>query len=102
MIFETLYESWANCELLLIEGGMCRWHLRRDGQLTIHEILSYKPGAGRNMIETISKTPGAKSLFAKCPADMISNGFYAHMGFICEGQEVTPSGRKLNLWRLPL
>ena len=44
MIFETLYESAQRGELLLVNGGMCHWHLRRDGQLTIREIISTRPG----------------------------------------------------------
>jgi hypothetical protein len=101
MIFETLYESSKRGELLLIDGGFCHWHLRRDGQLTIREIISTRPGAGVEMFE-ILKTKPALSLFAKCPVDLPSNSWYANREFICEGQETTPSGRRLNLWRYRL
>ena len=102
MIFETLYESAQRGELLLIDGGLCHWHLRRDGQLTIREIISTRPGAGSAMLVVLRQTPGALSLFAKCPADLPANGWYARRGFADEGTETTPSGRTLRLWRLNL
>lgn len=102
MIFETLYESAQRGELLLIDGGFCHWHLRRDGQLTIREIISTRRGAGSEMLAVLQATPEASSLFAKCPADLMANDWYARCGFVLEGEEVTPSGRKLKLWRLNL
>lgn len=102
MIFETLYESSQRGELLLIAGGFCHWHLRRDGQLTIREIISTRSGAGSEMLETLKLTPGAISLFAKCPIDLPSNAWYERRGFVCEGEETTPTGRRLKLWRLRL
>jgi hypothetical protein len=102
MIFETLYESAQRGELLLIDGGLCHWHLRRDGQLTIREIISTRPGAGSAMLAVLKQTPGAISLFAKCPADLPANDWYARRGFADEGTETTKSGRTLRLWRLSL
>ena len=99
MIFETLSESMARGELLLVSGGLCHWHLRRDGQLTIREILAYRPGAGGEML-SILRSKGALFIFAKCPVDLPSNSWYAHRGFTLVGQETTPSGRVLNLWKL--
>lgn len=100
MIFETLYEAARHNELLLIDGGICHWHLRRDGQLTIREIISTRRGAGREMLAQLKTMPGATSIFAKCPTDLESNGWYRHVGFTLEGTETTPSGRELNLWRM--
>lgn len=102
MIFETLYESSQRGELLLIDGGFCHWHLRRDGQLTIREIISTRRGAGGEMLTILKQMPGALSLFAKCPVDLAANDWYARRGFVCEGEEVTPRGRRLKLWRLTL
>lgn len=102
MCFEQMYDSMQRGELLLIDGGLCHWHLRRDGQLTIREIISTRKGAGARMLEILKQTPDAVSLFAKCPIDLASNAWYARRGFICEGQETTRSGRRLNLWRLQL
>ena len=100
MIFETLFESAKRGELLLIDGGFCHWHLRRDRQLTIREIISTRPGAGREMLEALKQVSGATSLFAKCPVDLEANAWYERMGFELEGMEATRSGRELNLWRL--
>ena len=99
MIFETLHESAQRGELLLIDGGFCHWHLRRDGQLTIREIISTRPGAGSAMLTRLRALAGASSLFAKCPVDLPANDWYARRGFVCEGEEITRTGRKLKLWR---
>lgn len=72
MIFETLYESSKRDELLLVDGGFCHWHLRRDGQLTIREIISLKPGQGTLMLN-ILKSKNPVSIFAKCPVELVSN-----------------------------
>jgi hypothetical protein len=101
MIFETLYESAQRGELLLIDGGFCHWHLRLDGQLTIREIISTRPGSGREMLEELIKQ-GSRSLFAKCPTDLASNEWYERRGFVLEKIETTKSGRRLNHWRLML
>ena len=102
MIFETLYDSAKRGELLLIDGGFCHWHLRRDGQLTIREIISTKPGAGSAMLSELMFNPDATSIFAKCPADLPANDWYERQGFICEGVETTRTGRELKLWRYNL
>jgi len=102
MIFETLYESKKRGELLLIDGGMCHWHLRKDGQVTIREIFSTRPGAGREMVDWLKTHSRGWCLFAKCPVDLTANEFYYRLGFALEGQETTKTGRKLNLWRLQL
>lgn len=102
MIFETLYDSSQRGELLLVDGGLCHWHLRRDGQLTIREIISTRRGAGGEMLSVLRAHPTAISIFAKCPTNLEANAWYERRGFVCEGVESTPSGRTLNRWRLPL
>lgn len=106
MIFETLHESNQRGELLIVDGGMCHWHLRRDGQLTIREIIvqadRQSQGVGSTMLAELKSTPGACSLFAKCPVELAANGWYASRGFIMEGIETTKSGRQLKLWRYEL
>jgi len=101
MIFETLYESSKRGELLLVDGGLCHWHLRRDGQLTIREIISTRPGAGSEMLAELRRQP-AKSIFAKCPVDLTANDWYHRRGFVLEDTETTRTGRRLNHWRLML
>jgi hypothetical protein len=101
MVFNALYEAKKRGELLLIDGGMCHWHLRKDGHITIREIFSTRPGAGVEMIE-ILKTKGAKSIFAKCPADLPANRWYKKIDFTLEDSSKTKTGRKINHWRLKL
>ena len=109
MIFETLNESNERGELLLVLHGMCHFHVRRDGQLTIREIIVQRGhqghGIGRAMVQKLAvlgMEAGASSIFAKCPVDLPANGWYARLGFTLEWTETTPSGRRLNLWRMAL
>jgi len=102
MIFETLNESSERGELLLIDGGFCHWHLRRDGQLTIREIISTRRGAGQRILNRLIHTPGAQSLFAKCPSDLPANDWYAKRGFKKVSEEATKTGRTLICWRLDI
>jgi len=102
MIFSALYDSWKNGELLLIDGGYCRWHLKKDGQLTIYEIIATRKGAGKEMLEVLKLTGGASSVFAKCPSELLANDWYEKRGFVCEGEEQLSGGTKVKLWRLHL
>jgi hypothetical protein len=99
MIFESLHDSAERGELILVDGGYCRWHLRRDGTITIYEILSQRPGVGQEMLARL-QAAGASAITAKCPADLPSNEWYARRGFQRAAVETTRSGRTLNVWRL--
>lgn len=105
MIFQTLWESAQHNELMLVDGGMCRWHLRKDGQITIREIIvlpqKQRQGIGTRMLGQLKRVPLAASIFAKCPADLEANGWYARMGFALESVQKTRT-KKINLWRLHL
>lgn len=102
MCFEQLDDARKRGELILLDGGMCRFHLRRDGQLTIHEIIGTRPGCGAEMLGRLRQMPCATSILAKCPADLSSNAWYQRRGFTLEATEQTKSGRTLNVWRLIL
>lgn len=104
MIFEALYQSAIKGELLLIDGGFCHWHLRKDGQLTISEIIATKKGAGSKMLDIIKKKNKAKASFilAKCPTDLSSNKWWEKRGFKKIRVEDLKSGRKNNVWVLSL
>lgn len=102
MIFETLHESAQRGELLLIDGGFCHWHLRRDGQITIREIISTRPGAGAEMLARLCAVPGAVCLLARCPVDLPANAWYKRRGFVLAGVEYSKSGRGINVWRRAL
>jgi GNAT superfamily N-acetyltransferase len=106
MIFESLMESARRDELILVDGGLCHWHLRRDGQLTIREIIVLPrkrgQGIGTVMLEQLKQVSGARSIFAKCPRDLEANMWYEAKGFTEEKAERTASGRVLRCWRLSL
>lgn len=99
MIFEALHDSAKRGELLLIDGGYCRWHLRRDGQLTILEIISLRRGAGLELLNRLLLV-GARCIVAKCPADLSANNWYERRGFRCVDYETSRSGRMINVWQL--
>jgi GNAT superfamily N-acetyltransferase len=103
MIFEPLHDSNKRGELY---GAFVHWHLRRDGQITIREIMVEQgeqgQGQGRAFIERLKRVPGATSLFANCPADLPANEFYGKLGFTLEATETTQSGRLMNHWRMIL
>lgn len=104
MIFETLMESADKGELILLKGGLLHFHERRDGQVTIREIIVLPQDRGQGvgaelLSRLLDKCPYATSVFAKVPADLEANGWYKHMGFVLEGQDESKTGRMLNLWR---
>jgi GNAT superfamily N-acetyltransferase len=92
--------------LILVDGGLCHWHLRKNGQITIREILVLPghrgQGVGTLMLAKLAAVPGAWTIFAKCPEDLPANAWWERQGFADEGTEVTRSGRRLRLWRLRL
>lgn len=104
MIFETLHGSAERGELILVDGGYCRWHLRKDGQLTIYEILVLPErrgeGIGTTMLETLKAVPGMTSIFARCPGHLLANNWYRKRGFVCEDTVLTNKGTVLASWRL--
>lgn len=99
MIFETLWESAQRGDLILLDGAMCHWHLRRDGQLTVREIISLVPGQGSAILARLQSVPGMTSILAKCPSDLASNDWYRRRGFTLETVETTKTGRLVNVWR---
>lgn len=106
MIFDALNESAERGELLLREGALCHWHLRRDGQLTIREIIVLpevrRMGKGRKVLEYLRARPGVSSIYAKCPADLPANEWYEAIGFTEEKPQITRSGKTLRCWRLAI
>lgn len=87
-------------------GAMCRWHLRKDGQITIYEIVieeyQQNTGLGFQFLQRLKEIEGAISIFAKCPVDLPSNKWYQKQGFILEKNEILKSGKVVNHWRLVL
>lgn len=101
--FNELYEADLRGEFY---GAMCRWHLRRDGQITIYEIIientEHGKGLGYQFLQRLKQVKNATSIFAKCPDDLASNDWYKKQGFILEDKEVLKSGKVVNHWRLKL
>lgn len=102
MVFEILMQAHKRGELILMDGGFCHWHLKKDGGITIHEIISQKRGVGQMMLDELKATPGGTHITAKCPQDLPSNEWYKKRGFDLIGVEHTRSGRGMNVWRLAL
>lgn len=106
MIFDALNESADRGELFLRDGVLCHWHLRRDGQLTIREIIVLpdvrREGKGRAVLDYLKARQGANSIYAKCPANLPANEWYKAMGFSEEKPQITRGGKTLRCWRLNL
>lgn len=99
MCFSILMEARSKNELILIDGGMCHFHLRKDGQLTIREIISTKFGAGKEILSMLMVIEGVKFIIAKCPTWLDSNVWYQKNGFYIANVEKTKSGKEINVWR---
>ena len=105
MIFESLWGSAQKGELILVNGGMCHFHLRRDKQLTIREIIVLPEFQGKGVGTGILGTLRARdcaSIFAKCPATLDANKWYEAKKFVLEDISYSKSGTKINHWRLEL
>jgi GNAT superfamily N-acetyltransferase len=103
VIFEALSEACGRGELMLEDGALCRFHLRRDGTLTVREllVLPRRRGEGRaRRIIThllVRYRDAASRMVAKCPADLEANGFWEHLGFRLA--RVQQGGRRtVNVW----
>lgn len=91
MIFAILKEAADRGELILVENGLLRWHLRKDGVVVIHEVLvlpfAFRRGIARSMVQQVQeKNPGA-AILARCPASYDANRFWADLGFINQGEQ---------------
>lgn len=96
MIFASLFESAQKNELLLVDGGICQWHLRRDNKIVIKVIISTRPGAGKEML-AILKMKNASGITLKCPVGYESNKWWKKRGF-----ELVITRDGLNEWWFPL
>lgn len=101
MIFVALSESADIGRLVLVDGGLCRWHRRRDGVVTIREILVLpshrRKGVGRGMLVQVMRANPDRTLRARCPVEYdAGNAFWAAMAFTL----IEVKGG-LNLWQRP-
>lgn len=100
LIFVALNEAADRGELILCNGGLCRFHRRRDGVVVIREILVLpdrrRRGIAIGMIaEVIRRNPGAVIL-ARCPVEYEANTFWPLAGF-----RLKDTKEGINLWELP-
>jgi len=106
MIFERLWESAKRNELILVDGGLCHWHLRTDGQITVREMIvlpdRQRQGIGSRMLYMLRQQTQASNIYLKCPSDLAANGWYEHKGFKFAGEETSATGRRMTCWRLDL
>lgn len=100
--FEELLTAAKQKELILLNGGMCSFHLCRNGRLTIYNILILPEkegkGTGTKILDILKKVKNAKYLTAKCPADLPANKWYEKRGFTLFKTEKTKNGREVNRW----
>jgi len=100
VILVALSEA-ADCgELLLVEGGLCRFHKRRDGVVVVRELLVLpdcrRKGIGRALVAAVrQKHPGAL-IRAVCPAKYEANRFWEALGFRIVSYR--PPDGKLVVW----
>ena len=100
MIFEALNQAADDGELILLQGGLCHFHKRQDGVVTIREIIvlpaNRRYGIGSTLV---TKARGdACKVVARCPADLPSNAFWEAMGFVHTETQTTRTGRSINVW----
>jgi len=106
-MLHTLRKPANEGRVWIVEDGLLEFNLLKDKQITIHIIVSTKPGVGSQLLERLldyAREHDATCLFAKCPTDLKSNTWYKKKGFKLVRVEdpKSKSGRKLNVWRLPL
>jgi GNAT superfamily N-acetyltransferase len=96
VIFAALSEAAERNELILSAGGLCRYHLRRDGVVTIRELLVLpqcrRGGLGSALVTEVARRHSRAVLRASCPSDSAANGFWARLGFLLVAEG------KINRW----
>lgn len=100
MILVALEEAAQKGELLIVDGGMLRYHRRRDGVHTIRELIVLpqhrRKGIGTRLVmEVICRARGFAAR-ARCPKDYAANAFWAALAFtLIEEKD------GINLWQRP-
>lgn len=104
MIFNALQDAAGRGELILVDGGMCHYHLRLDGVLTIREIIvlpeRQRQGIGQAILDRLQAVPGTRAIRAKCPEELPANGWYRACGFKFAYIDQTRRGGRLFVWEL--
>jgi GNAT superfamily N-acetyltransferase len=99
VIFVALNEAADKGKLLLVDGGMLRFHVRRDGVVKIHEVIVLpshrRKGVGRRLVQEVRARYPALIIRALCPTEYESNGFWKRLGFVH-----TATTERANVWEL--
>lgn len=97
MIYQALDEAASRGELILVQDGLLRYHLRKDGVVTVREVLVLpfrrRTGLGGRLVAEVRRRHPSAPLVARCPAGSEANKFWAALGFTCY------PGEAVNLWR---
>jgi GNAT superfamily N-acetyltransferase len=98
MLLEILMESHARGDLVC--PWLCRFRRLKDGSVTIYELWVSPECRGRGTAgELVGHLKREYPVVrARCPADLPSNGFWEHMGFLLADRITLKSGRKINCW----
>ncbi len=99
--FSELYDAAKRGWLIIVDGGLCRFRLRRDNIITIAEILvlptHQNRGIGTRILNHLL-TLGADAIVAKCPAELAANRWYKKRGFKKVATEQGRNG-EIYTWR---
>lgn len=102
MIFAALSEAADRGELLLVDGGMVRFHRRRDGVVVIRELIVLparrRAGVGRGLVGRVAAIYPGAVVRAVCPGEYEANAFWRAMGFVVVAYK--PPGGRLAVWEL--
>lgn len=101
MLLVPLQEAADDGTLIIVDGGICRFLVRRDGVVVIRELFvlprSREKGVGRRIVQQIRDEYPRARLMALCPVKYESNGFWRKIGFRFMGYKVSGK-RRVNVW----
>ena len=101
---KSLERAAVRAELFTTPAGAAYvWH-RRDGQTTLHAIVSEQPGDGATLLARVvadCQRRRQTSILARGPVGQAANDWYIRRGFVL--LRVEPGkARPLNVWSLDL
>lgn len=106
MIFVILNESARKGELLLVDGGMLRFTIKQNGDITLNEIIVLpshrRKGIGQSLIQRVIDDYPCSELSGHVPIAYIeANAMYVKLEFTLLRKEKARTGTVMNTWVLP-